>query len=154
MTKLDYFDSEFKSKNFTVKVSSLVNNSESEFKIRNSLTNLFPQLKFNKKANQLEGISDNISTLFHLCLLINKQKILDAARNYIVSDIKDKVKQNHDVNEIVLFLNKQIAFYEKISFCFENDSPLGPIILRITLDPEDLDKFVDIFFPKFEWISN
>ena len=94
------------------------------------------------------GTSNDVNILFNLCNLIFEEKILDVARKCAI----DGIIYDYDgesTNKTMIFLNKQIAYINKLNFSTFNDSPLGPI--TITIECQNLALFIDSYFPKFEW---
>ena len=116
-----------------------------------AVKNIFPHIENGiEKENMIFWNFSTESVLFNLCKQIFDQKILDVARKCVI----DGIKSNDHVNTIektVFFLNKQIAFANKVNFTTPEESPLGPII--ISIKNTDLEHFIDTYFPKFEWFS-
>ena len=136
----------------SIEISAPINYSESETKVMIAIKNIFPNLELKKSSdNNIRGFSEDESILFTFCSKIFDQKILDVARKCVIEGIQKKVPQN-DKNETIFFINKQIAFINKINFCAKNESPLGPITISITC--KILDLVIDSFFPKFEWFTS
>jgi predicted RNA binding protein with dsRBD fold (UPF0201 family) len=147
-------DPEFNIKKFHLTVHTPLLNSESEIKVKKSLNNIFPTINFTKIADdQFQGHSHNISDMNTFFTLIYEQKILDAARNYVLSNLDPRANLPQKTRNISILINKQIAFYKKINFCSDDESPLGAIYIELELDSDDLERFIDKLFPKFEWIS-
>lgn len=134
-----------------IEVSTVVNASESIEKVTKAIENLFPQLEIqNVGGKSLIGSSSDETILFHFFELIFKQKILDVARRCAIQG-STLQSQTSERTKIVLFLNKQVAFKDKISFSEESESPLGPIY--VSMETKDLEIFIDSYFPKYEWFK-
>lgn len=130
-------------------VSSEINSSESNEKVLKAVANIFPNLNpLVKNDNMVEGTSNDESILVNLCNLIFEQKILDVARKCALDGIIYN-SNGESTNKTIFFLNKQIAYINKLNFSAQNDSPLGPI--SISIECQNLNLFIDTYFPKFEW---
>ncbi len=134
-----------------IEISAKINESESKEKLMRAVKNIFPNLKtVITSENMVLGNSDDVKVLFDLFKSIFEMKILDVARKCALDGIILK-ENGESTNKTILYLNKQIAFINKINFGNPNDSPLGPI--SITIECKNLDLFIDTYFPKFEWFS-
>ena len=117
-----------------VTVESTVNPTEDEAKVERALHNVFPSARiertvvgdFPKFSIHGEGF-EFLSTLRNL---IKQERIRNAARHILSGNTRGE--------RIHVWLNKQAAFVNRISFCEpEGESPLGPISIVITLaNPE------------------
>lgn len=154
MSKDNEFDLELNKIPFYLSVHATINYSESENKVRLSVNNIFPSIKFIRESNQLIGKSQNIADISVFRQIIANQKILDAARNYVLSNIEVLESSNDIICPIFIHINKQIAFYGKINFCSANESPLEPITIKMELNSDHVEEFIDIIFPKYEWLAN
>jgi predicted RNA binding protein with dsRBD fold (UPF0201 family) len=131
------------SDNFQVKVEAEVNPTEDLEKVRRTLLNLFPDLNFKVKQSGsfkkiLTGNSLEKNALINLKQLIMRERIRDAARSTIFSNILN--------DSAIFYLNKQAAYADHISFCMPNgESPLGPI--KITLKGKNLQQLIDWLAP-------
>lgn len=136
----------------SIKISAHVHYSESKEKVEKAIKNIFPKIELSKtEENDIIGLSTNEISLFNFCLAIFDQKILDVARKCVIDGILTKSAEN-EFQETFFFLNKQIAYINKVNFCSKNESPLGPISVSITCS--NLDLLIDTFFPKFEWFTS
>ena len=132
-----------------IEVSSAVNASESEEKVKKAIKNIFPDLELSlRNENLLIGKSTNVSVLFHFFKKIFEQEILDVARKCAIES-NGSENRSMKVNETIFFLNKQVAFINKVNFSSINESPLGPIV--VTIESQNMELFIDTYFPKFEW---
>ncbi len=129
--------------NFQVKVEAEVYPTEDLEKVRRTLLNLFPDLDFEVKQSDsfkkiLTGNSSEKNALRNFKQLIMRERIRDAARSIIYNNVLD--------DSAIVYLNKQVAYADHISFCMPNgESPLGPI--RITLKSEKLQQVIDWLAP-------
>lgn len=135
----------------SIEISALINYSESENKVEKAIKNIFPQIELKKTPeNTIIGFSNTETIFFNFCSMIFDQKILDVARKCVIEGIQTNNNQN-DVNETIFFINKQIAYINKVNFCEKNESPLGPI--SISIKTKDLQLLIDSYFPKYEWFT-
>ena len=82
--------------------------------------------------------SNEISSLDNLYTLFRKQKILDVARKTLRNGIYE--------NSTTFYVNKQVAYVQKINFCEEEgESPLGPI--RVQIEYDNIDYLIDWLTP-------
>jgi predicted RNA binding protein with dsRBD fold (UPF0201 family) len=77
-----------------------------------------------------------VHDLKHFKELLNKQKILDAARSELLKGVKN--------GHTVIYLNKQTAVIGKVNFTDE-DALLSPI--RLELKSDDLRTVIDFLAP-------
>ena len=135
----------------SIKISAHLHYSESEEKVEKAIKNIFPKIELRKtEENDINGFSTNEISLFNFCLAIFDQKILDVARKCVIDGII--TTDENKFQETNFFLNKQIAYINKVNFCSKNESPLGPISISIACS--NLDLLIDTFFPKFEWFTS
>jgi predicted RNA binding protein with dsRBD fold (UPF0201 family) len=131
------------SDNFQVKVEVEIYPTEDLEKVRRALINLFPDLNFKVKQSDgfkkvLAGNSPEKNALINLKQLIMRERIRDAARSTIFSNMLDDMA--------IFYLNKQVAYADHISFCMSNgESPLGPI--KVTLKGKQLQQLIDWLAP-------
>ncbi|MCW3975161.1 MAG: hypothetical protein O2U61_00330 [Candidatus Bathyarchaeota archaeon] len=131
------------SDNFQVKVEAEVYPTEDLEKVRRALLNLFPDLNFKVKQSDgfkkvLAGNSPEKNALINLKQLIMRERIRDATRSTIFSNMLD--------DSAIFYLNKQVAYADHISFCMPNgESPLGPI--KVTLKSKQLQQLIDWLAP-------
>lgn len=122
-------------------VRTIINPTEEDERVIKSVTNFFELQEINiekvgdKKIVIGKGYgSISLKRFYHE---LRREKILDAARQYLKKGKKD--------NRVIFFLNKQVAYIGKISFSsFEfGESPLGAIIVEIeTNNPDRLIRWL------------
>jgi len=124
-----------------VRVETPVNPTEDPGKVSRALRNLFPNAnlittRVDERRSKLEATMSRLEDLDKLRSLLRQQAIRDAARKILFHSLSGSM--------IVVHLNKQAAFAEKVSFCDRYDeSPLGPITLTITCEkPEEVVDWV------------
>ena len=114
-----------------VTVEAEVKLTEDEEKVKQAILNVFEpesitiQERFGRKY--IVAKSKNIESLRKLHSLLRRERILDAARKMM--------RRFSTQNQVIFFLNKQVAYVGHLSFCLpERESPLGPIRFEITCD--------------------
>ncbi|AKG38907.1 MAG: RNA-binding domain-containing protein [Infirmifilum sp.] len=122
--------------------------TESEEKVLKAIRNV---LDFNKdechvdrydKYQEVVCSAESPRPLERLAYLLRSQRILDAARSYILRGRSENVFKFH--------LNKQAAFQGRVSFCsFEiGESPLGAITLMIDIGECNPELFINWIAPE------
>lgn len=112
-------------------VEAEVKATEDEEKVKQAILNIFEpesisiEKRFGRKY--IIAKSENIESLRKLHSLLRRERILDAARKMM--------RRFSTQNQVIFFLNKQVAYVGHLSFCLpERESPLGPIRFEITCD--------------------
>ncbi|MEM0042498.1 MAG: RNA-binding domain-containing protein [Thermofilaceae archaeon] len=107
--------------------------TEDKEKVAKAVTNLFDVKLSEERVGEstfLVGEGD-ASSLFKFRRLLFEQRILDAARTFMLKGLT--------ASGFTFYINKQAAYAGRVSFCtyeFE-ESPLGPIIVEVNCkDPE------------------
>ncbi len=105
--------------------------TENPNKVRKAVSKVFVPVKYsiikkrNKRILRAEGYGS--SSLLRLYNLLREERILDAARRYMLAGIQD--------NKIIFYLHKQAAFMGVASFCDDEiSSPLGSIKFEVECD--------------------
>ncbi|RLF22000.1 MAG: hypothetical protein DRN15_10125 [Thermoprotei archaeon] len=126
-----------------VLVEAEVNPTEELNKVKRAIKNVFVPAMYRienregKKYLVAEGYGS--TSLIKLYKLLRMQRILDAAREYILKGVQG--------NKIVFYLHKQAAFAGVATFCDEEiESPLGPI--KFTIECSDIEAVVNWLTPK------
>ena len=114
-------------------IETEVNPTEDVEKIKNAILNIFPDAKFEILAGEIVAKS---SSLENFGKILKEERIRDAARSVLLGNLYD--------DEVVFFINKQVATKGKISFSVGN-VPLGDI--KITIMGENLKELIDIIAP-------
>lgn len=113
----------------SVTVETVVRPTEDEAKVERALHNIFPSERIQKVGTSgaevvLRIHGGEIDFLSNLRNLIKQEAIRSAARSVLTS-------RTHG-QRILIHLNKQAAFAERVSFCQpEGESPNGPISIEI-----------------------
>lgn len=135
----------------TIIVESEIRPTENESYVLESLLNMFPNISFSKIKDQFLGRTNDISALNHFSQRLLDQEILDAARRVVIKGM-NKIKDIDNEKGYTEFnINKQTARINKIVFCERDESPLGPIHIKIISN--DIELIIDCFFPKYEWFK-
>ncbi|BCU70243.1 RNA-binding domain-containing protein [Stygiolobus caldivivus] len=124
-------------------VEAEVRPSENKDKVLQAMLNFFDfeRIKEEKVGISLVviGESSTLKSLLRFHRALRDEKILDSARKYLYKGVSG--------NSISFMLNKQAAAVRRISFVDnENESPLGPIKVRIEYD--DPQAVIDWLTPK------
>jgi len=107
--------------------------TENPEKVRQALLNLFPDALVEEYEG---GLLARTGSLDRFKELIRNQRILDSTRHILVRGVRDE--------EIVLRLNKQVAFVGKVSFVDE-EMPLGSI--EVFIEAGDPQRLIDEVAP-------
>jgi len=127
----------------TVQVEAEVNPTETEEKVKQAVENMFgpvnTQTKPTRKGNLLKAESRGPEALTKLRNLLQREHIRAAARTVLI--------HGTEKNAVNFCLNKQVAYAGHVSFATEpNESPLGPITVRIrTDDPRGTIEYLTAF---------
>ena len=117
----------------TIEIFCPVYPSEDPEKVKAAILKVFPDAELEESGDEIKGRS---SSLERFSKQIRKQKILDTTRSVLIHGKRgDKTR---------FFLNKQVAFVGKISFC-EEKTILGTI--KVVLTEENLDDLIDKVAP-------
>ncbi len=106
----------------TVKITCPVNPSEDEEKVRSAVLSIFPDAELVLEDGALRGNA----SLDKFSRLIRRQKILDATRAVMVSNVRGESTR--------MILNKQVATVGKVSFADRR-----PVLGAIEVQVEDAD---------------
>ncbi len=117
----------------SVEITCPVFPSEDPEKVRAAILNIFPDAEVETTNDGLRGIADNLD---RFSKQIRKQKILDTTRSVLIRGKRGNVTR--------FFMNKQVAFIGKITFC-EEKTILGTI--RVVVQDENLDALIDDISP-------
>jgi predicted RNA binding protein with dsRBD fold (UPF0201 family) len=123
----------------TVHAESLVNPTEDQSKVERALHNIFPSARIEKTnladdVVKLEVHGNSLEFLSTLRSLIKQERIRTAARSIILRGTRG--------THIRFYLNKQVAFVGRVSFCQpEGESPLGPISIEV--EAADVSRVID-----------
>ena len=107
--------------------------SEDPEKVKTAILKVFPNAELEETDNEIKGRTDNLD---RFSKQIRKQKILDTTRSVMIHGKRgDRTR---------FFLNKQVAFVGKISFC-EEKTILGTI--KVVVTDEEMDDLIDRVAP-------
>ena len=107
--------------------------SEDPEKVRTAILKVFPDAELGTGEDEIKGRTDNLD---RFSKQIRKQKILDTTRSVMIHGKRgDRTR---------FFLNKQVAFVGKVSFC-EERTILGTI--KVVVTDEDIDGLIDRVAP-------
>jgi len=117
--------------------------SEDKDKVLQAMLNFFDFERISEEKVGISlviiGESSTLRSLMRFHRALRDEKILDSARKYLYKGING--------NSISFMLNKQAAAVRRISFVdSENESPLGPIKVRI--EYKDPQTVIDWLTPK------
>jgi uncharacterized protein len=117
----------------TVEITCPVFPSEDPNKVRTAMERIFPDAEITESDDRLIGKTDNLD---HFGRQIRKQRILDTARSVMLRGKRGDVTR--------FFLNKQVAYVGKISFC-EEKTILGT--MKVVVTDDGLDAVIDRVAP-------
>ncbi|MGC9112166.1 RNA-binding domain-containing protein [Acidilobus sp.] len=117
--------------------------TESEEKVMKALTNLFDPERVEKvQAGDYEIIrayASSLASLQKLHRLLRAQEILEAARSYMLKELKG--------DAVTMLFHKQAAYEGKVSLLtWSEESPLGPI--KITIRHPSIRDVIDWLAPQ------
>ena len=117
----------------SVEVTCPVFPSEDPDKVRTAMERIFPGIEIEESEDGLSGRTDNLD---HFSKQIRKQRILDTTRSVLIRGRRGNVTR--------FFLNKQVAFVGKVSFC-EERTILGT--MRVVVEDEEMDALIEDVAP-------
>jgi predicted RNA binding protein with dsRBD fold (UPF0201 family) len=115
-----------------IEVLTRIYPTEDEEKVRGALEALFPTMTFEREGPLMRATSDDIEDLSTLRTKIDRQEIRDTARSVI--------RRSRRGQSVTVHLNKQVATAGRVNI--SEDSPLGPITLRISGDINQLADYL------------
>ena len=126
-----------------VHVEADIHPTESEDKVQTAVKNMFSNLSIQVKPDRVgsvlvaEGMGREALENFRAVL--RRDRVRAAARKLLNANVRG--------NEVIFFLNKQVAFTGHISFSLESgESPLGPI--KVVIETENPRELVDWLAPR------
>ena len=117
----------------SIEISCPIYPSEDPEKVRDAILKVFPDADLEMSEDDITGTAGSIE---RFSKQIRKQKILDTTRSVLIHGKRG--------NRTRFFLNKQVAFVGKISFC-EEKTILGTI--KVVITDDDLDDLIDKVAP-------
>ena len=118
----------------SIEVTCPVFPSEDPDKVRTAIEKIFPGIELTQDENGFSGTTDSIE---RFSKQIRKQKILDTTRSVLIRGRRGNVTR--------FFLNKQVAYVGKVSFC-EEKTILGT--MRVVVTDEEMDAFIENVAPE------
>jgi len=111
-----------------------VNPSEDLEKIKQAITNIFPNSKIRNENYSISAVSKDLNSFEKIYETIQSNR---SQKNY-----RKSLEQNLRNNSTWFYLNKQAAFVERIAICEEaEESPLGPI--KVVMTSSNIDGIID-----------
>lgn len=118
----------------SVEVTCPVFPSEDPDKVRVAMERIFPDIEIEETEDGLSGRTDNLD---RFSKQIRKQRILDTTRSVLIRGRRGNVTR--------FFLNKQVAFVGKVSFC-EERTILGT--MRVVVQDDEMDALIEDVAPE------
>ena len=117
----------------SIEITCPVYPSEDPEKVKTAILKVFPNATLEESDMGIKGTTDNLD---RFSKQIRKQKILDTTRSVMLHGKRgDRTR---------IFLNKQVAFVGKVSFC-EEKTILGT--MKVVIIDEDIDGLIDKVAP-------
>ena len=113
-------------------------------KVKSAVEKIFSYISFQIKDSYKSDVkilifeSKDKNSLLKIKEILKQEQIRDAAKRYLLENVKE--------NKVVFYLNKQVAYVGRISFCEPyGESPLGPIKVEIECeDPKELINWITL----------
>jgi hypothetical protein len=117
--------------------------TESEDKVRTAVKNMFSNLSIQVKPDKVGSVlvaeGTSREALENFRAVLRRDRVRAAARKLLNANVRG--------NEVIFYLNKQVAFTGHISFSLESgESPLGPI--KVVIESENPRELVDWLAPR------
>ncbi len=117
----------------SIEISCPIYPSEDPEKVREAILKVFPDADLEMSEDDITGTAGSIE---RFSKQIRKQKVIDTNMSVLIHGKRgDRTR---------FFLNKQVAFVGKISFC-EEKTILGTI--KVVITDDDLDDLIDKVAP-------
>ena len=117
----------------SIEITCPVYPSEDPEKVKTAILKVFPNATLEESDMGIKGTTDDLD---RFSKQIRKQKILDTTRSVMLHGKRgDRTR---------IFLNKQVAFVGKVSFC-EEKTILGT--MKVVIIDEDIDGLIDKVAP-------
>jgi len=126
-----------------VHVEVAIHPTESEDKVKTAVKNIFSNLSIQVKPNKVGSVlvaeGTSREALENFRAVLRRDRVRAAARKLLNANVRG--------NEVIFYLNKQVAFTGHISFSLESgESPLGPI--KVVIESENPRELVDWLAPR------
>jgi predicted RNA binding protein with dsRBD fold (UPF0201 family) len=115
-----------------VRLVATISPSESPQKVLLAAKNVVGECacEIDESANEVRLISNDVRSLQLVHDQLRDRRIRDAARRFLL--------KTREGNSLLLLLNRQAAYVGTVAICSTpEESPLGPIFLRISSDEAD-----------------
>jgi predicted RNA binding protein with dsRBD fold (UPF0201 family) len=122
-----------------VQITAPVMPTEVTDRVRDAVTNLFPEADLEEGHGELLGEAHSMETFSEL---IHEQEILDTARGQFFAD------QRGDT--VSFDLKKQAAFEGVVNFAVGDPAELGDIHVRVTINEPSVEAYIDRVAPPTE----
>jgi predicted RNA binding protein with dsRBD fold (UPF0201 family) len=122
-----------------VQITAPVADTEVEERVREAITNLFPEAEPSSDHGELNA---EVHTLDHFSELLHRQEILDTARGVFFDDRRGDV--------FSFDLKKQAAFVGRVNFAVGEPSELGDMHVRVRVREPDVEAYIDHVAPATE----
>ena len=117
----------------SIEISCPVYPSEDPEKVKTAILKIFPDAVLEEKDDEITGTTESLE---RFSKQIRKQKILDTTRSVMIHGKRgDRTR---------IFLNKQVAFVGKVSFC-EEKTILGT--MKVMIKDDDIEELIDRVAP-------
>jgi len=117
----------------SIEISCPVYPSEDPEKVKTAILKIFPDAVLEEKDDEITGTTESLE---RFSKQIRKQKILDTTRSVMIHGKRgDRTR---------FFLNKQVAFVGKVSFC-EEKTILGT--MKVMIKDDDIEELIDRVAP-------
>jgi len=126
-----------------VRVEVDIHPTESEDKVKTAVKNMFSNLSIQVKPDKVGSVlvaeGTSREALENFRAVLRRDRVRAAARKLLNANVRG--------NEVIFYLNKQVAFTGHISFSLESgESPLGPI--KVVIESENPRELVDWLAPR------
>ncbi|MGP3667885.1 MAG: RNA-binding domain-containing protein [Candidatus Bathyarchaeota archaeon] len=99
-------------------------------KVKTAVENIFSYISFQVKDSYKKNVkvlifeSKDKNSLLKIREILKQEQIRDAAKKYLLENVEE--------NKVTFYLNKQVAYIGRVSFCQPyGESPLGPIKVEV-----------------------
>lgn len=122
-----------------VQVTAPVGPTEVTDRVRDAVTNLFPEADITEGHGELLGEAHGMETFSEL---LHDQEILDTARGQFLADRRG--------DTFSFDLKKQAAFQGVVNFAVGDPAELGDIHVRVTVAEPSVEDYIDHVAPPTE----
>ncbi len=119
-----------------VRIEAPVRDTEVTDRVRDAVTNLFPNAELTHESGRLVGTAHSLDRFSEQ---LHEQSILDTARR--------EFDRREDEDGFSFALKKQAAFKGMINFSVGSPDELGDIQVHVTVEEPDVGTFIDRIAP-------